>query len=82
MNDIRRVLRTFWEEVEVCETNGEREQLITKVVKDIQECRFCSFEKEQHDINEETNEPSNQGETSASNQGETNGRDEMDDVLE
>ena len=45
--DLRRLLRTFYEEAELCETDGEHEQLITKVVKDIEKCRFCAFEKEQ-----------------------------------
>ena len=44
---IRRILRTFYEEAELCETDGEREQLITRVVKEIQACKFCAFEKEQ-----------------------------------
>ncbi len=48
--DIRRVLRMFYEEAELCETNGAREQLITSTVKLIQECRFCSFEAVQREV--------------------------------
>ena len=44
--DLRRLLRTFYEEAEIAETDGDREQLITRVVKKIQACRFCEFEKE------------------------------------
>ena len=50
--DLRRLLRTFYEEAELAATDGEREQLITKVVKVLQECRFCAFEKEQADMND------------------------------
>ncbi len=53
--DIRGLLRTFYNEAKLCDTSGEREQLITWVVAKIQECRFCAFEKEQHGINEEMN---------------------------
>ena len=45
--DLRQVLRTFYYDAELCETNGDREQLITRVVEVIRACRYCAFEKEQ-----------------------------------
>jgi hypothetical protein len=51
--DLRRLLRTFYEEAELCENDGEREQLITKAVKDIEACQFCAFEKAQRERGDE-----------------------------
>ena len=48
--DLRQLLRTFYVESRFCATDGEREQLITKIVKKIQACRFCAFEKEQQKL--------------------------------
>ena len=43
--DLRRLLRTFYAKADLCVTEGEFEQLITRVMSKIQECRFCAFKK-------------------------------------
>ena len=48
--DLRRVLRMFYEEAKLCRNNDEREQLITRTMKKIQECKFCSFEAVQREV--------------------------------